>query len=100
MRLRFLWPLTLLALVAGGGAGYDTFVAHRMVRSPNTYPTWFAPKARLTLGFSPKLLTNFPAHFVEVGPALGAVCATGSSAGRLSAQGFLNQLGGTWQDAV
>lgn len=39
-----------------------------MAQAPNTYPTWFAPKARVSLGFSPRFLTNFPAHFIEVGP--------------------------------
>jgi pimeloyl-ACP methyl ester carboxylesterase len=67
-QVRFLLPLLLFAALALGGTGCGTFVAHRMVQAPNTYPTWFAPKARLALGFSPKFLTNFPAHFVEVGP--------------------------------
>ncbi len=66
-QVRFLLPLFLAAL-ALGGTGCGTFVAHRMVQAPNTYPTWFAPEPRRTLGFSPKMLTNFPARFLEVGP--------------------------------
>jgi len=39
-----------------------------MAQAPNTYPTWFAPKPRVMLDFHPNFITNFPAHFVEVGP--------------------------------
>ncbi len=48
--------------------GCGTFMARRMAQAPNSYPTWFAPKARVELGFSPKFLSHFPARFVEVGP--------------------------------
>ncbi|MDB6110569.1 MAG: alpha/beta hydrolase [Pedosphaera sp.] len=58
--------MLVLLVLSTGGCG--SFVAHRMAQAPNTYPTWFAPKARVSLGFSPGFLTNFPAHFVEVGP--------------------------------
>ncbi len=66
MRFRFLW-LPLAALVLGT-AGCGGFVAHRIAQAPNTYPQWFAPPARVTLAFDLKLLTNFPAQFIEVGP--------------------------------
>jgi pimeloyl-ACP methyl ester carboxylesterase len=39
-----------------------------MAQSPNTYPSWLAPAAPVELAFSPKFLTNFPAHFADVGP--------------------------------
>lgn len=58
----------MLAVLVLSTAGCGSFVAHRMAQAPNTYPMWFAPKPRVTLGFSPKFLTNFPAHFVDVGP--------------------------------
>jgi cephalosporin-C deacetylase-like acetyl esterase len=48
--------------------GCGSFVARRMAQAPNTYPTWFAPKARVALVFSDKFLTNFPARFIDVGP--------------------------------
>jgi len=66
MRFRLFW-LPLAALVLGT-AGCGGFVARRIAQAPNTYPEWFAPKARVTLAFESKLLTNFPAQFVEVGP--------------------------------
>jgi len=50
-----------------GTRGFLSFVAHRMVQSPNTYPTMFVPKARVRLGFSSKFLANFPVRFVAVG---------------------------------
>src|SRR5258708_15208102 len=57
-----------LALLIFVTPGCSTFVARRIAQAPNTYPSWFAPKARVVLGFSPKFLTNFPARFVDVGP--------------------------------
>ena len=49
-------------------------MARRMVQSPNTYPTWFAPKAPVELDYSPKFLTNFPKQFVDVGPPPARLC--------------------------
>ena len=48
--------------------GCGTYMAHRMVQSPNTYPQWFAPEAPVLLSFSPRFLTNFPKQYVTVGP--------------------------------
>ena len=48
--------------------GCGSFMARRIAQAPNTYPTWFAPKARVALAFSDKFLTNFPAQFVNIGP--------------------------------
>lgn len=62
---RFLLLLAAALLVSTTGCG--TFVARRMAQAPNTYPTWFAPKARVVLQMSNKLLTNFPPHFAQVG---------------------------------
>ncbi|MDB6068166.1 MAG: alpha/beta hydrolase [Pedosphaera sp.] len=67
------WLVLLVALVSGTG-GCGTFVAHRMTQAPNTYPTWFAPKARVELGFSPKLMSHFPVHYVDVGPPVARLC--------------------------
>ncbi len=58
----------MIAAVVWTTAGCGSFVAHRIAQAPNTYPTWFAPKARVSLGFSAKFLTNFSAHFVDIGP--------------------------------
>jgi pimeloyl-ACP methyl ester carboxylesterase len=58
--------LLLLLLLSTSGCG--RFVAQRMAQAPNTYPTWFAPAAPVQLAFDPLLLTNFPAHQVNVGP--------------------------------
>jgi len=66
--------LLLPGLLLLSTAGCGTFTAHRMVQSPNTYPTWFAPKAPVMLAFSPKFLTNFPKQFVEVGPPAARLC--------------------------
>ena len=65
--------MLVMALVLSA-AGCGTFVAHRMAQAPNSYPTWFAPKARVMLGFSPKFLSNFPAKYVEVGPPKARLC--------------------------
>src|SRR5260370_35018810 len=72
MRFRFFWlPFGALVL---GPAGCGGFVARRIAQAPNTYPQWFAPRARVTLAFDPKLLTNFPARFVEAGPPSARLC--------------------------
>jgi len=57
----------LLALVLTG-SGCGSFVARRMAQSPNTYPRWLTPPARVELAFDEIFLTNFPPHFVKVGP--------------------------------
>jgi pimeloyl-ACP methyl ester carboxylesterase len=74
-RRKFYWLLLLLpALLAIGTAGCGTYMAHRMVQAPNTYPQWFAPQAPVLLGYSAKFLTNFPRQFVEVGPPAATLC--------------------------
>jgi pimeloyl-ACP methyl ester carboxylesterase len=66
MRIKWYWPLILAFALCSGGCG--GFVARRMAQAPNTYPTWFAPKARVMLAFNSHFLTNFPAQFLEAGP--------------------------------
>jgi pimeloyl-ACP methyl ester carboxylesterase len=73
IRHRLHWLLLPMLLVFGT-AGCGTFMAHRMVQAPNTYPQWFAPEAPVELAYSPKFLTNFPEQFVAVGPPLARLC--------------------------
>jgi pimeloyl-ACP methyl ester carboxylesterase len=63
-----IFKLLLLAIVALNLTGCGTFVAHSIARAPNRYPSWFGAEAPVTLAFSPRMLTNFVAHFVDVGP--------------------------------
>ncbi|MGO9000799.1 MAG: alpha/beta hydrolase [Limisphaerales bacterium] len=64
----------LPVLLALSTAGCGSFMAHRMVQAPNTYPEWFAPRAPVAVAFSPKFLTNFPKQFVDVGPPPARLC--------------------------
>jgi pimeloyl-ACP methyl ester carboxylesterase len=57
-----------LLLLTAVGTGCGTFVAHRMIQAPNTYPSWLAPSAPVLLSFNENLLTNSPSRFVDVGP--------------------------------
>lgn len=67
MRFKFLtWPL--LVLLAACTAGCGSYVAHRIMQAPNTYPQWLAPDAPVELAFDTRWLTNFPSQFVIVGP--------------------------------
>ena len=72
-RQKWYWLLLTVVLVLST-AGCGTFMAHRMVQAPNTYPTWFAPEAPVELAYSPKFLTNFPKQFVAVGPPTARLC--------------------------
>ena len=49
-RKSVLWLTLATLILASQGCG--TFVADRIAQAPNTYPTWFAPKARVSLGMS------------------------------------------------
>lgn len=64
---RFAISLCLLVLSIGG-SGCGHYMARRMVQAPNTYPQWLTPQARVELAFDQVFLTNFPAHFADVGP--------------------------------
>jgi len=74
MNQRLMARWLLLILLAWQTTGCGTFVAHRILQAPNTYPTWFAPEAPVTLDFAPKFLTNFPKRYVTVGPPAATLC--------------------------
>ncbi len=74
MKRRPLWWWFLLLVLASQVTGCGTFVAHRILQAPNTYPTWFAPAPPVTLDYSLKFLTNFPRHYVSVGPPAARLC--------------------------
>ena len=69
-----IFRLLFLLVLALNTAGCGTFVAHSIARAPNRYPSWFSAEAPVTLAFSPKMLTNFPACFVNVGPPPARLC--------------------------
>lgn len=74
MRLMFRISLPcLIAVLMLTTAGCGRFVAHRMMQSPNTYPTWFAPAAPVELAFDSLILTNFPPGRIAVGPPAAEV---------------------------
>ena len=66
--------LLVLSVLALDTAGCGTFMAHSIARAPNRYPSWFAPHAPVTLAFSPRLLTNFAACYMTVGPPPARLC--------------------------
>ena len=69
------WSLLFLAvLLFLGTVGCGSFMAHRMVQAPNTYPTWFAPEAPVLLDFHPNFMTNFPRQYVTVGSPPAKLC--------------------------
>jgi pimeloyl-ACP methyl ester carboxylesterase len=69
-----LLKLLLLAVAALSLTGCGSFVAHSIARAPNRYPSWFGSEAPVTLAFSPKMLTNFVAQYVDVGPPPARLC--------------------------
>lgn len=66
-RSRIFWWVLLGAVVINA-VGCGSFVASRIAQAPNTYPTWFAPKAPVSIGISSKVLDSFPTHVVDIGP--------------------------------
>ena len=64
MRYRFVWFLTLAAVVLST-AGCGSFIAHRIVQALNTYhPTWvYAPALPVFLWASVRVLPNLPCIF-------------------------------------
>jgi pimeloyl-ACP methyl ester carboxylesterase len=66
--------LLLLAVLALNTAGCGTFVARSISRAPNRYPSWFSAEAPVMLDFKPKMLTNFPAQYAEVGSPPARLC--------------------------
>jgi pimeloyl-ACP methyl ester carboxylesterase len=73
MRMKH-WKLLFLVVLALQTPGCGSFVAHSIARSPNRYPSWFSAEAPVLLAFNPKMLTNFVAHFVDVGPPPARLC--------------------------
>jgi len=69
-----IFKLLLLTVLALNTAGCGTFVARSIAKSPNRYATWLAPAAPVSLAFNPRLLTNFTARFVNVGPPAARLC--------------------------
>jgi pimeloyl-ACP methyl ester carboxylesterase len=69
-----IFKLLLLAMVTLNLTGCGTFVAHSIAKAPNRYPSWFGAEAPVTLAFSPKMLTNFVTHFIDVGPPPARLC--------------------------
>jgi pimeloyl-ACP methyl ester carboxylesterase len=60
--------LGLVLMLVASVTGCGTFVAHRIIQAPNTYPSWLAPSAPVLLAFNENLLTNSPTQFADVGP--------------------------------
>ena len=73
IRRRYYW-LLLPFLLIFGTAGCGTYIAHKLVQAPNTFPESLAPKAPVLLGFHQNFLTNFQRHFVAVGPPAAQLC--------------------------
>jgi len=60
--------LALLLAVTVLSSGCGTFIAKRMVQSPNRYPTWFVSSAPVLLAYDERLISFSPVRFAEVGP--------------------------------
>ena len=88
--------LLLPCLVTGCG----TFVAHRMIEAPNTYPSWLAPPAPVLLAFDEKLLTNSPAQICRRGSTVSAFALPRGRACGLSSEDHCDELVGSWQGAI
>jgi pimeloyl-ACP methyl ester carboxylesterase len=71
-RMLPLLALGVFLLLAASGCG--TSMARLMVKAPNSYPQWLGGTAPVLLNFSPAWLTNFPRHFVAVGPPSAQLC--------------------------
>jgi len=65
---KFVLGFGWLVALALGTSGCGTFVARQMMQAPNIYPQWLAPTPRVELAFADGFLTNFAAHFVDIGP--------------------------------
>jgi pimeloyl-ACP methyl ester carboxylesterase len=47
------WSLAAALLLTG--CSPSRFIANRLVKAPNSYPTWFAPEPRVYLGYQPRI---------------------------------------------
>lgn len=56
--------LTIFLIISTCGCG--RFAARRIAQAPNSYPTWLAPEAPVTVTFQPRLLTNFTTEYLYV----------------------------------
>ena len=88
--------LLLPALATGCG----TFVAHRMIEAPNTYPSWLAPPAPVLLAFDENLLTNSPARFADVGPPSARLHYRVVEPADYHLKVHRDKLVGPWRDAL
>lgn len=68
MAFRAVWLLLPCLAVLLAGCSPGRFIAGRMAKAPNSYPTFFAPNAPITLALSTGLWSRLPEHWVEVGP--------------------------------
>jgi pimeloyl-ACP methyl ester carboxylesterase len=67
------WWFSFIVLV-WSTAGCGSFMARRMAQAPNSYPRWLAPEGPVAVEFSPKMLTNFPRQYIDVGPPPARLC--------------------------
>ena len=74
VRLRKLCLFMVVLATSLANTGCGGFMARRLVQAPNTYPSWFAPRAPVELVFGGNYLTNFPVHYAEVGPPGARLC--------------------------
>lgn len=74
MRPEKLCLLLLVFALGLANTGCGSFMARRLAQAPNTYPSWFAPRAPVELVFGEDYLTHFPAHYVDVGPPAARLC--------------------------
>ena len=54
--------LVALCAVLLGGCSPGTFLAHRILRAPNSYPDWIAPDARVLLDLQTNIVHGLPRH--------------------------------------
>lgn len=68
MALRAVWLVLPCFAVLLAGCSPGRFIARHTVRAPNSYPTFFAPAAPITLSLGTGMLRRLPEHSVPVGP--------------------------------
>jgi pimeloyl-ACP methyl ester carboxylesterase len=69
--IRVRWTLGValglgLAMSLMTGCTPGRFLARRIAQAPNSYPQWFAPKARVILTYEEELLSQFPLQKLSV----------------------------------
>lgn len=64
---RALQSLAVLAAAwLASGCTPGRFLAQRIAQAPNSYPRWFAPEARVVIGYEEKAIAQFPLRGVDV----------------------------------